>query len=434
MKEDYKETPIGLLPKEWEVARLGDLTERITKGTTPTTAGYQYQESGINFIKVESITADGRFIPDMFAHIDEDAHAALERSQLQVNDVLFSIAGALGRTAIVNENILPANTNQALAIIRLKDKNLRHFIVQCLNGESIAALINKINVQTAQANLSLGDIQSFKIPLPPKPERLKIAEILSTVDEKIEVIGEQIEQTQELKKGLMQQLLTKGVGHTQFKDSPIGEIPESWEVVKLGDHVSKVGSGVTPKGGSEAYVDEGVLFIRSQNVLKGKLKLEDVAYITPEQHNKMSNSQLHAGDVLLNITGASIGRSCIVPNNVTEGNVNQHVCIIRHKNSLNNHYLCQLLNSYYGQTQINRFQAGGNREGLNFQQIRSFIIPLPKIEEQNRISDLLLTVDEKLEVLENKRTLFQVLKKGLMQQLLTGRLRVNHLIEQTELA
>jgi type I restriction enzyme S subunit len=222
----------------------------------------------------------------------------------------------------------------------------------------------------------------------------------------------------------MQQLLTKGIGHTKFKDSELGEIPESWEVMNLGSLVDKVGSGITPKGGQETYLKEGILFIRSQNVLYGKLKLSDVAYISKEQNEKMQGSQIATGDVLLNITGASIGRSCVVPDNITEGIVNQHVCIIRTKKQLNNSFLCQLLNSNYGQNQIDKFQTGGNREGLNFQQIRSFDIPFPPLNEQNKIADILSTMDEKLESLHAKKENFQELKRGLMQKLLIGKIRV----------
>ena len=104
-----------------EKVRLGDIASVITKGTTPTTLGYDFVEDGVNFIKIESITENGDFLADKFAHITEICNRKLLRSQLQQNDLLFSIAGAIGRTAIVTEDILPANTNQALAIIRVPE-------------------------------------------------------------------------------------------------------------------------------------------------------------------------------------------------------------------------------------------------------------------------------------------------------------------------
>lgn len=101
--------------------KLSDVTSVITKGTTPTTLGYEFVDEGINFVKIECLTEDYQFIKDKMLHITEKCNEKLKRSKLQQDDVLFSIAGAIGRTAIVSEDILPANTNQALAIIRLKE-------------------------------------------------------------------------------------------------------------------------------------------------------------------------------------------------------------------------------------------------------------------------------------------------------------------------
>jgi len=170
VKNGYKDTPIGEIPKNWNLIKLSDLCDRITKGTTPTKLGFNYLEEGINFVKVESITESGSFISNMFGHIGSDCNEAMTRSKLKVNDLLFSIAGALGRVAIVHQEFLPANTNQALAIIRLKNFDYLKFIFHYLKGTSISSHIRKINVSTAQANLSLNDLNNFYIPLPPIPE------------------------------------------------------------------------------------------------------------------------------------------------------------------------------------------------------------------------------------------------------------------------
>ena len=156
----------------------------------------------------------------------------------------------------------------------------------------------------------------------------------------------------------------------------------------------------------------------------GRLWLDDVAYIDEVQHNKMRNSALEPEDVLLNITGASIGRCAVLPRDFSEGNVNQHVCIIRTQPSLNPKFLCQYINSSFGQKQVAKFQAGGNREGLNYQQVRSFDVPVPSVAEQEKIVYLLEAVDSKERCLERKQLQHQTLKRGLMQKLLTGEWRV----------
>jgi type I restriction enzyme S subunit len=169
---------------------------------------------------------------------------------------------------------------------------------------------------------------------------------------------------------------------------------------KLGTLLGKVGSGVTPKGGSDSYVSEGVPLIRSQNVLWGKLSTEGIAYIEAQQHAKMSGSVVRPNDVLLNITGASIGRACVVPSTLGEANVNQHVCILRVGENLDSTFLCNFLISQQGQREIALFQAGGNREGLNYEQVRSFEIPLPPLAEQRKVAEILRTWDEAIETAE----------------------------------
>ena len=174
------------------------------------------------------------------------------------------------------------------------------------------------------------------------------------------------------------------------------EFTEEWKKTKIGDITSKVGSGVTPKGGSAVYKTSGHLFIRSQNVGNGCFLLDDVAYINEATHKKQINTELKDGDVLLNITGASIGRTTVVNKNVEGGNVNQHVCIIRLLEDYSPNYICNYLLSYGGQKQIDSFQAGGNREGLNFEQIRSIKFSIPSFREQSKIASLLSLLEERI--------------------------------------
>lgn len=194
---------------EWEEVKLGDLTTKITKGTTPSTNGFQFHNDGINFVKVESILKSGQFDLSKFAYIDEECHSAFKRSQLEDGDILFSIAGALGRTALVTNAILPANTNQALSIVRLK-KNVvcSGYILQYLNCAAISAMIKGLTAQAAQPNLSLKDVGSLPIRLPSTEEQQKIASVLTAADKEIEVLEAKLAHFKQEKKALMQQLLT----------------------------------------------------------------------------------------------------------------------------------------------------------------------------------------------------------------------------------
>ncbi|AZN64724.1 hypothetical protein CFH90_12035 [Acinetobacter johnsonii] len=191
---------------KWEDSKLGELTILITKGTTPSSLGEKYEESGINFIKIESLSSNGKFLLDKFAYIDENTHNKLARSKLEHDDILFSIAGALGRVAIISRDYLPANTNQALAIIRLKDKKITRYIYYFLNSDYVKKIIDSESVQLAQANFSLGQLANLDVLVPCLEEQTKIANFLSAIDQKIEVVAQQIEQAKTWKKGLLQQM------------------------------------------------------------------------------------------------------------------------------------------------------------------------------------------------------------------------------------
>lgn len=181
--------------------RLGDIASVITKGTTPTTLGYDFVDDGINFVKIESITEDGTFITDKFAHISEECDRKLSRSQLQQNDLLFSIAGAIGRTAIVTEDILPANTNQALAIIRVPAGVVDYaYLKYVLQSPDIVKQFEKKKQGVAQLNISLKDIGDFMIPLRTAEEQKSVVATMDKVSELIALRKEQLVKLDQLVK------------------------------------------------------------------------------------------------------------------------------------------------------------------------------------------------------------------------------------------
>lgn len=191
------------------------------------------------------------------------------------------------------------------------------------------------------------------------------------------------------------------------------EFTGEWKKSTIGSLSTKVGSGVTPRGGETVYKSEGHSFVRSQNVGWGHLQLDDIAFIDKETHLRQKNTELQLDDVLLNITGASIGRSALVNKQIAGGNVNQHVCIIRTKDNLVPAFLCNFLLSNHGQKQIDSFQAGGNRQGLNFEQIRSIKITIPSTKEQTKIATLLHLIDERIatqnKIIEKYESLIQAI-------------------------
>lgn len=425
------------VPKGWEIMSIGDFTLEHKQGYY---TKQQYENEGVLLARITDLgNPKVNFCSMPKLQVSEKDYQAFKVSK---GDFLFARSGAIGRYGIISHE--PPKTIFASYLIRFRfsEQVNSYYVGQVYESELTQAQIKAISQGNANININAENIKKLKILVPPIREQQKIAEVLSTVDKKIDLIDQKIAETERLKTGLMQKLFSEGVGvqdengnwqpHTEFQDSPFGKIPKCWSVETLGEHTIKVGSGVTPKGGSKAYVDTGIPLIRSQNVLFGKFKLDDVAFVTEQQHEKMKGSQLQPKDVLLNITGASIGRCAVLPADFEEGNVNQHVCIIRMSQAITPEFCGWFLNSNLGQKQIWNLQAGGNREGLNFQQIRSFRVPVLTVEEQCSIVEILSTVSDKLNLLEQQKSETQQLKKGLMQKLLTGEWRVP--VEETEAA
>ncbi len=218
-----------------------------------------------------------------------------------------------------------------------------------------------------------------------------------------------------------------------YKHTKLGWIPEDWNVIQLGNLSLKIGSGKTPKGGESVYKASGRPLVRSQNVGWGSLLLDDIAFIDEETHETFKGTEINEKDVLLNITGASIGRCAVADKRVAKGNVNQHVCIIRANVTLIPFFLSSFILSRKGQNLIDSFQAGGNRQGLNFEQIRSFLVPLPPLPEQQNIAQILSTWDKSIALTEQLIAKKQERKKGLMQQLLTGKKRFKEFVKSDKM-
>lgn len=192
--------------KEYSICQLSDQCEIITKGTTPTTIGYNFTTDGVRFIKIENITEEGKFDTAKMMHISDECNMIMKRSQLKSGDLLFSIAGAIGRCAVVTNDILPANINQALAIIRLrKDAQLsRNFLFAVLKSSYVEKQYKGLRRGGAQLNLSLKDIGNFKILLPPESEQENFIDLYKQVDKSKMAVQKSLDELETLKKSLMQ--------------------------------------------------------------------------------------------------------------------------------------------------------------------------------------------------------------------------------------
>ena len=200
--------------------------------------------------------------------------------------------------------------------------------------------------------------------------------------------------------------------------------------LRIKDFTTKVGSGVTPRGGAETYLEQGIPLFRSQNVYDNGFLMDDIAYISEEVDESMSGTRVKPGDVLLNITGASIGRCFYTSDSFERGNVNQHVCIIRPKRNITSpSFLHYCIISNEGQEQINLSQTGANREGLSVEDIKGFSFDIPSLSVQQKIVDYLdektSDIDTQVELLEKKKDAYTRLKKAMINRAVTRGLDEN---------
>lgn len=198
--------------ESWEKVTLKSLCNRITKGTTPTTLGKSFVDAGINFIKAESLNENGGFVKNKFSFIDESTHNLLLRSQIKKGDILFTIAGTIGRTSIVTEEILPANTNQAVAIIRVNQNLVSEvFMKYVMKSDYIQEIMEAKIVHAVQPNLSLGEISDTEICLPPKIKLNKFDSIVYPIQNKINNNNNQIQKLESLRDTLLPKLMSGSV-------------------------------------------------------------------------------------------------------------------------------------------------------------------------------------------------------------------------------
>ncbi len=293
---------------------------------------------------------------------------------------------------------------------------------------------------TNGAKIMNGEMSEIFLTFPPVEEQQQIANFLDKATAKIDTLIEkqtkQIELLKEKRQAVISHAVTKGINpNVPMKDSGVewlGVIPEHWEVKKLGLITSKIGSGKTPRGGSEVYSDSGILFLRSQNIYDDGLFLDEVVYISEEINNEMLNTQIKDGDILLNVTGGSIGRTCLIPSNFQKANVNQHVCIIRLNTKEDRLFISYLMKSALIKSQIDGIQNGAAREGLNFEQISGFKIVLPPKNEQNEIVNYVNDKTSKIDTLiEKSKKSIELLKEkrtALISACVTGKIDVRELV------
>lgn len=277
-----------------------------------------------------------------------------------------------------------------------------------------------------RASISFSTLSQLDIHYPSLLEQQKIAAILTSVDEVIEKTTAQIDKLQDLKKGMMQELLTKGIGHTEFKDSPVGRIPKGWEIASIDDLSDFVTSG--SRGWAQYYSTSGALFIRIGNLTREHInfRFEDAVHVTPPDSAEGKRTLVQPGDILISIT-ADLGIIGIVDDRLGEAYVNQHIALVRlkDKKKVNSRWIGHFLSTKPCHEQFITNNDSGAKAGLNLTSIRQTLTALPPTGEQDRISGILDSVDTNIKGKRDKLVAVTKIKKALMQDLLTGKVRVD---------
>ncbi len=421
---------IGEIPEHWYSLRIKRLTN-VKRGASPRPIDdpkYFDDNGEFAWVRIADVTASERYLESTTQRLSElGSSLSVKRYP---GDFFLSIAGTVGKPIITKIKCCIHDGFVWFPNLKTNPEYLYYIFSTGLPYQGLGKWGTQLNLNTD----TVGDIF---IPLPQKEETENIVGYLDNktaqIDNLIANKQKLIELLKEERTAIINQAVTKGINpKVKLKPSGIdwlGDIPEHWEVKKLKYVVSKVGSGITPTGGASVYQNEGIPLLRSQNIYNDGFKLYDVAYISEDIDEQMSNSRIEEEDVLLNITGASIGRCFYVPKAYGKGNVNQHVCIIRPiQNLLKTKFLHSIIISGYGQTLIDVCQTGANREGLNFQQIRSFDLPIPDIREQRQIVSFIEAntsrIDATISKIEKEIGLLQEYRTALISEVVTGKIKV----------
>lgn len=286
------------------------------------------------------------------------------------------------------------------------------------------------DLQRQTTNIRNLDFAAFKqraqFPLLDVPEQQRIVQVLSTVQDAIAQQERLIRTTTELKQALLQKLFTEGLRGEAHKETEIGRVPESWEVVKLGSLADVISKGSSPNWQGFEYQESGVLFVRSQNVGDGQMDLADRVYLDQAFNQKERRSVLKKGDILVNLVGASIGRVALATDEVEGANCNQAVSFVRIPQSdALRRFLVNFLLSPAGQEQMRQQKKDIARANLSLLDVRNFLVPVPSTDSDiKQIAEAFTTLEAKLTQHEGKRDVLQDLFRTLLHELMTGRVRV----------
>jgi len=434
-KLTYGKTPIGMIPKEWEVILLKQICE-MERGFSYRSNQLTDEETGICFITINNIKKEGgtKNTPRLYLKntIEVDSKFYVDKNSLFIANTDMTKGYIIGAPLLIKDMKTRFIFSMDLTRLLIKSNNLSMiFLFYLLSHQKIRNFMKRNSHGTNVLHLNHQLVGELKLPLPPLLEQKKIAEILLTVDQAIEEVDKSISKTERLKKGLMQEFLTKGIGHKEFKETEIGRIPKEWTVKSIID-LFKVETGTTPSTKKREHWDNGSInWITPADMsgLNGKIYIKESERKITKKALKEANLTLMPSDSIIISTRAPVGYVAIIKNNATF-NQGCKGLIPKRTGEINvefyTHYLLSKKESL-------EYSSGGSTfKELSKYTLEKFKIPLPPLSEQKKIADILSTVNERMELLKEKKEKLDRVKKGLMNDLLTGKRRVKINFKQGE--
>ncbi|MDN3614245.1 restriction endonuclease subunit S [Vibrio gallaecicus] len=415
----------SLVPEGWQSVKFKDVFNDYKYG--PRFSSKDYDDSGnVKTIRGTDVSSIGEIKYQQVPTATLD-RKLVDNNKLCNGDLVMITTADCGMTAVFYEQKIPYIAS-AYAIRLTPSKYISSeyikFFMQTFNAKKqVESLVRKGTV----ANLPGSDVMSLALNLPPLPEQKKIAAILTSVDDVIEKTQAQIDKLKDLKTGMMQELLTRGVGvdgkpHTEFKDSPVGRIPKGWEVRGIYDVCNEIFLGLTAK--VDYTESDGAYLIRATDISNGVLSFSKARQITHSQHQSLTKKrQAKRGDVLVSKSG-SLGVCALVDTDV-EFSIYESIIVLQPKGRvIDSKYLLWLMRATETQTRLLGGVVGSTVGHLNLGDFRKLKVPIPSFEEQIKLGRVFDSLNQKFTSVENRLLQYKSLKKALMQDLLTGKKRV----------
>lgn len=403
---------------------IGNISEVVTKGTTPTTLGDEFVKNGIPFLRVQNINNGKVSYKDDILYIDGSTHQKLSRSIIKPNDVLITIAGTIGRCAVVPENAPSLNCNQAVAIIRPSLAEVfPKFLSYWLSSDEALNQISTSQVTATISNLSLGEIRKLKIPLPPLEEQRRIAAVLDKADRLRNLDRQLVAKYDQLTQSVLYSLLGSGANLTIKPEwlntsecLPTGFI---WKRLKdLCFEIMDIDHKM-PKA-----IENGIPFISAKDLADdGRISFDEVKRISIEDFKRLSRKiKPTKGDIIYSRIGAKLGKARIVEVDF-DFLVSYSCCTIRPNHDIiNNKYLCCFLDSSLALRQAENDTRGIGVPDLGMDKIRNFMIPYPSLEHQYRFAEILQNINSQKSKAEANLQKSEALFNALLQRAFRGEL------------